>query len=83
VLFLDGLPEFHRCSLARLRLALGPGVVTVARGLASTTFPAGSMLVAAMNPCPCGCLGDARHACSGRDWARYSGPNGASGRTKQ
>jgi magnesium chelatase family protein len=54
VLFLDELPEFHRRSLEVLRQPLEQGVVTIARALRSTTFPARFVLVAAMNPCPCG-----------------------------
>src|SRR5262245_15424281 len=63
VLFLDELPEFHRRSLEVLRQPLEGGAVTIARALRSTTFPARFVLVAAMNPCPCGYLGDPRHAC--------------------
>jgi magnesium chelatase family protein len=63
VLFLDELPEFHRRSLEVLRQPLEQGVVTISRALCSTTFPARFVLVVAMNPCPCGYLGDARHAC--------------------
>jgi magnesium chelatase family protein len=63
VLFLDELAEFHRRSLEVLRQPLEAGCVTIARALSSTTFPASFILVASMNPCPCGYLGDARHAC--------------------
>jgi magnesium chelatase family protein len=63
VLFLDELPEFHRRSLEVLRQPLEQGQVTISRALTSTTFPARFVLVAAMNPCPCGYLGDARHQC--------------------
>jgi RNA polymerase sigma factor (sigma-70 family) len=62
VLFLDELPEFHRRSLEVLRQPLEAGQVTISRALTSTTFPARFVLVAAMNPCPCGYLGDPRHA---------------------
>jgi magnesium chelatase family protein len=54
VLFLDELPEFARRSLEVLRQPLEQGTVTIARALRSTTFPARFVLVAAMNPCPCG-----------------------------
>jgi magnesium chelatase family protein len=63
VLFLDELPEFHRRSLEVLRQPLEQGQVTISRALNSTTFPASFVLVAAMNPCPCGYLGDPRRAC--------------------
>jgi magnesium chelatase family protein len=80
VLFLDELPEFHRRSLEVLRQPLEHGHVTISRALASTTFPASFILVASMNPCPCGYLGDPRHACKcspmqiERYMARISGP---------
>jgi magnesium chelatase family protein len=64
VLFLDELPEFHRRSLEVLRQPLESGHVTISRALNSTTFPARFVLVAAMNPCPCGYLGDPRHQCN-------------------
>src|SRR5262249_46812145 len=63
VLFLDELPEFHRRSLEVLRQPLEEGAVTISRALTSTTFPASFILVAAMNPCPCGYLGDGRRPC--------------------
>jgi magnesium chelatase family protein len=80
VLFLDELPEFHRRSLEVLRQPLEQGQVTISRALNSTTFPATFVLVAAMNPCPCGYLGDSRHACKcnamqiERYMGRISGP---------
>src|SRR5437868_14142664 len=63
VLFLDELPEFNRKSLEVLRQPLEAGHITISRALSSSTFPASFILVASMNPCPCGYLGDARHNC--------------------
>ncbi|GBD36936.1 Competence protein ComM [bacterium HR36] len=63
VLFLDELPEFDRRTLEVLRQPLEEGRVTISRALASTTFPANFILVAAMNPCPCGYFGDPRRQC--------------------
>ncbi|MBP9144492.1 MAG: YifB family Mg chelatase-like AAA ATPase [Thermoanaerobaculia bacterium] len=63
VLFLDELGEFHRDALEALRQPLEEGQVTVVRARAWLTFPARFTLLAAMNPCPCGHLGDTRHAC--------------------
>ncbi|TZG24925.1 YifB family Mg chelatase-like AAA ATPase [Sphingomonas montanisoli] len=64
VLFLDELPEFQRGVLDSLRQPLETGKVTVARANAHVTFPARVQLIAAMNPCRCGHLGDAALACS-------------------
>jgi len=80
VLFLDELPEFKRNALEVLRQPLENGEVTVSRAVASITYPASFMLVAAMNPCPCGYLGDTKHHCSctpgqmQRYRSRVSGP---------
>ncbi len=63
VLFLDELPEFNRKTLEVLRQPLEEGHVTISRALRSTTFPAEFVLVAAMNPCPCGYRSDPRRAC--------------------
>ena len=63
VLFLDELPEFNRRTLEVLRQPLEDGTVTIARALSSTTFPANFMLIAALNPCPCGYRGDPRRQC--------------------
>lgn len=64
ILFLDELPEFNRKTLEVLRQPLEEGHVTISRALRSTTFPADFILVAAMNPCPCGYRSDPRRACS-------------------
>ena len=80
VLFLDELPEFDRRVLEALRQPLEEGRVTVARAARTSSFPARFMLVAAMNPCPCGFLGDRRRACRCSDpqiqryASRISGP---------
>jgi magnesium chelatase family protein len=63
VLFLDELPEFRRDALEAMRQPLEDGIVTVARVSGTATFPARFMLVAAMNPCPCGHLGSDAQAC--------------------
>jgi magnesium chelatase family protein len=64
VLFLDELPEFQRNVLDSLRQPLETGIVQVARANAHVTFPARVQLVAAMNPCRCGHLGDPALACA-------------------
>jgi magnesium chelatase family protein len=80
VLFLDELPEFRRSALEVLRQPLEDGCVTVSRAAAKVTLPAQVMLVAAMNPCPCGHLGDRRRECRcaptavARYRSRVSGP---------
>lgn len=64
VLFLDELPEFSRDSLEVLRQPLEEGVVSVSRVAGSAEFPARVMMVAALNPCPCGYFMDPLHTCS-------------------
>jgi magnesium chelatase family protein len=64
VLFLDELPEFQRAVLDSLRQPIESGKVDVARANAHVSFPARVQLVAAMNPCRCGHLGDPALACS-------------------
>ncbi len=80
VLFLDELPEFNRRTLEVLRQPLEEGRVTISRAVGSLTFPADLMLVAAMNPCPCGYRGDPKRQCKcnpmqiERYVSRISGP---------
>jgi len=80
VLFLDELPEFKRSALEVLRQPLEDGHVTISRSAGKVTLPCHFMLVAAMNPCPCGYLGDTKHECRctpsqiQRYRARISGP---------
>jgi len=80
VLFLDELPEFTRSSLEVLRQPMEDGEVTISRSAGKITLPSSFMLVAAMNPCPCGYLGDKKRECRctptqiQRYRARISGP---------
>lgn len=78
VLFLDELPEFDRKVLETLREPLESGRIHIARAGRQADFPAAFQLVAAMNPCPCGHLGQARCRCTPDQVARYrhklSGP---------
>ena len=80
VLFLDELPEFDRRALEVLREPLESGVITVSRAARQAEFPASFQFVAAMNPCPCGYLGDGQGRCRctservERYRARLSGP---------
>lgn len=63
VLFLDELPEFKKNALEALRQPLEDGTITITRSAVTAGFPAKFMLVAAMNPCPCGYFGDRVHRC--------------------
>jgi magnesium chelatase family protein len=80
ILFLDEFSEFPRPTLEALRQPLEDGTVTIARAFATVTFPAKVMLVAAMNPCPCGYFTDPRKPCKcsppqiDKYLARISGP---------
>ncbi len=80
VLFLDELPEFKRSALEVMRQPLEDGSVTISRSAGKVTLPCSVMLVAAMNPCPCGYLGDSKRECRcsptqiQRYRARISGP---------
>jgi len=80
VLFLDEVPEFRRNALEVLRQPLEDGCVTISRSLMTLNYPANIMLIAAMNPCPCGYFGAAKKRCSCgqervRDYRnRISGP---------
>jgi len=80
VLFLDEFPEFERNVLEVLRQPLEDGKVTISRAHSSLTYPAQFMLIAAMNPCPCGRLYDALQACTctplqiQRYWKKLSEP---------
>lgn len=64
ILFLDELPEFSRNTLEVMRQPLEESRVTISRAVGSVTFPASLMLVAAMNPCPCGFRGDPKRQCN-------------------
>ena len=64
VLFLDELPEYKRTALEVMRQPLEDRKITIARTKMSVEYPASFMLVAAMNPCPCGHYGDTTHACT-------------------
>lgn len=80
VLFMDELPEFRRHVLEALRQPLEDGFVTVTRAMTTARYPAAAMVVAAMNPCPCGGRGDPRRDCRCSDpqvlayRSRISGP---------
>lgn len=63
VLFLDELPEFNKNALESLRQPLEDGFVSVSRVNATLSFPSRIMLIAALNPCPCGYYGDSEHIC--------------------
>ena len=63
VLFLDELPEFARNVLEQMRQPLEEGTVSIARASGTMRFPARFMLIAAMNPCPCGYYGDSSREC--------------------
>ncbi|WP_352400792.1 YifB family Mg chelatase-like AAA ATPase [Anaerotignum sp.] len=73
VLFLDELPEFQRSALEIMRQPLEDGQVTISRVNGTLTFPSDFMLVAAMNPCPCGYLGDSNKChCSMNEIVKYN-----------
>ncbi|MFC1485420.1 YifB family Mg chelatase-like AAA ATPase [Candidatus Latescibacterota bacterium] len=80
VLFIDEMPELGRSTIEALRQPLEDGIVSISRALYSVTYPANFMLVAAMNPCPCGFLTDPMRECTcppgaiQRYFARISGP---------
>lgn len=80
VLFLDELPEFRRDALESMRQTMEDGVVSIARVNQRVMMPAAPLVIAAMNPCPCGFAGDRKRECAGcpakaeRYKARVSGP---------
>ena len=80
VLFLDELPEYPRATLEALRQPLEDKQVSISRANTKCTFPANFMLLATMNPCPCGYLGDKAHECKCKKFeierykSRLSGP---------
>lgn len=67
ILFMDEFPEFQKNVLEALRQPLEDGVVTISRVSAQYTFPCNFLLVASMNPCPCGYLNDPKHECTCSD----------------
>src|SRR5690606_35083054 len=71
VLFLDELPEFPRSALEALREPLETGQIALSRAARQVELPAAFQLVAAMNPCPCGYLGDDRCRCTPERVLRY------------
>ncbi len=80
VLFLDELPEFSKIAMEVLRQPIEDGKITISRANASFTYPCSSMVVCAMNPCPCGYYGHPKRECTCRQGAarnylsRVSGP---------
>jgi len=64
VLFLDELPEFSRSALESLRQPLEDGIVTISRSLSSVSYTSSFMLIASLNPCPCGFYGDPVKVCT-------------------